>query len=233
MIFLADIQSFLHQWTDAWVLLTAVGTIALAIATFRVIRQGQDLRNDNEKIRKDTERQHRDRLKPICVLTPYDYVDSWNKRGDLIETAPPNTENQGFGRVMIHCVLRNVGTGPALHIRLKFRFLDKDGWCTEPWELSPLVAGEQYGSLNAPLVIPIRLQGAFNDTDFAGLRDNLWEIWLEYRDIFGRPFQSIHSKAPLDPNLSAATWVTQIGEDQPRAALRALPWFTYIEPKPI
>lgn len=231
MGFWANIQDFLHQWSDAWVLSTAIGTIALAIATFMVIKQGQQLRKDTEQQRKDTERQHRDRLKPICVLTPYDYVDSWNKRGDLIKTIAPNPENQDFGRVMVHCMLRNVGTGPALHLRLRFRFLDKDGWSTEPWELSPLGSGEQYGNLNSPLVIPVKLGGAFNHTDFDGLANNLWEIRLEYQDVFGRKFQSIHSKAPLDSNLAAATWAKSSAEDQSRATLRTLPWFTYVEEK--
>lgn len=218
-------------WTNLWSFATAVGTLALAAATYAIIRQGQKLREDSELQRKDTERQHQDRLKPICVLTPYDFVDSWNKRGDLIKAIAPNSDNPGFGRVLVHCSLRNVGTGPAVHLRLKFRFLDKDGWSTEPWELSPLGSGEQYGSLSAPLVIPVRLGGAFNQTDFDGLANNLWEIWLEYQDVFGRKFQSIHSKAPLDPNLSAATWVKSSTEDQPQASLRALPWFTYNEEK--
>ena len=64
MQFLQPILNFLHEWADAWVMLTAVGTIALAIATFRVIQQGQQLRKDTEQERKDTERQHRDRFKP-------------------------------------------------------------------------------------------------------------------------------------------------------------------------
>jgi hypothetical protein len=217
-------------WTNLWSFATAAGTLALAVATYAIIRQGQKLREDSELQRKDTERQHRDRLKPICVLMPYDYVDSWNKRGELIKTIPPNSENPGFGRVMVNCTLRNVGTGPALRLRLKFRFLDKNGWSTEPWELSPLGAGEQYGSLSAPLVIPLRLQGAFNETDFSAMSNNLWEIWLEYQDVFGRKFESVHSKAPLDPNLSAAKWATLPGENQPRADLRALAWFTYVEP---
>jgi hypothetical protein len=79
-------------------------------------------------------------------------------------------------------------------------------------------------------VIPLRLQGAFNETDFSAMSNNLWEIWLEYQDVFGRKFESVHSKAPLDPNLSAAKWATLPGENQPRADLRALAWFTYVEP---
>jgi len=61
MGFLFEIKNFLHDWTDAWVLLTAGGTLALALATFWVIHQGKQQRED-------AERQHRDRLKPIWYV---------------------------------------------------------------------------------------------------------------------------------------------------------------------
>jgi hypothetical protein len=35
---LDEVHSFLQKWSDLWVLATAVGTIAMAYATLRVIK---------------------------------------------------------------------------------------------------------------------------------------------------------------------------------------------------
>jgi hypothetical protein len=209
-------------WADFWNALTGIGTLALAGATFCVIRQGQ-------RQREDTERQHRDRFKPICLLAPYGGVDAWNRRGDLLEVTPPAPDNPSCWSVAIRCVLRNVGAGPALKLRLKFRFLDMNGWTSEPWELSPLGAGETCGSEAAPLLVPFPIHERFNQTDFAMLTGKPWEIWLEYEDVFGKPFHSVHRKAPVDTDVSTATWTTAGPDQQPRASLRPIPWFIYDE----
>lgn len=209
-------------WADFWNALTGIGTLALAGATFCVIRQGQ-------RQREDTERQHRDRFKPICLLAPYGGVDAWNRRGDLLETTPPVPDNPSCGSVAIRCVLRNVGAGAALKLRLKFRFLDMNGWTSEPWELSPLGAGETCGSEAAPLLVPFPIHERFNQTDFTMLTGKSWEIWLEYEDVFKNSFHSVHRKAPVDTDLSTATWTTAGPNQQPRANLRPTPWFTYSE----
>jgi hypothetical protein len=229
MPFLQPILNFLHEWADAWVMLTAVGTIALAIATFRVIQQGQQLRKDAEQQREDTERQHRDRFKPVCLLAPYGGVDAWNRRGALLEAMPPDPENPSCGTVAIRCVLRNAGAGPALKLRLKFRFLDMNGWTSDPWELSPLGAGETCGSEAAPLLVPFPIHERFNQTDFAILTGKPWEIWLEYEDIFGRKFQSIHRKAPFDTDPAKFTWTTAGTDQQPKAIMPPIPWLAYTE----
>ena len=220
--FVQHLFNFIHEWADAWVLLTAAGTVALAIATFRVIRQGRQFREDSE-------RQHRERFKPICLLAPHGGVDAWNRRGDLLEAMPPAPDNPSCGTVAIRCVLRNIGAGPALNLRLKFRFLDMNGWTSEPWELSPLGAGETCGSEAAPLLVPFPIRERFNRSDFDTLAGKPWEIWLEYVDVFGKPYHSIHRKAPVDVDLSKATWTAVGPNQQPQARLRPIPWLTYTE----
>ncbi|OYY04231.1 MAG: hypothetical protein B7Y73_04760 [Acidocella sp. 35-58-6] len=209
-------------WADFWNALTGIGTLALAGATFCVIRQGQRQRRDGEC-------QHRDRFKPICLLAPYGGVDAWNRRGDLLEAMPPAPENPSCGTVTIRCVLRNVGVGPALKLRLKFRLLDMNGWTSEPWELSPLGAGETCGSDAAPLLVPFPIHEQFNQTDFAMLIGKPWEIWLEYEDVFGRQFQSLHSKSLLNSDPATFTWTAPVPGQEPKAVMRPIPWFTYHE----
>ena len=81
---------------------------------------------------------------------PYDGVDALNKRGELIEKIDPSPENPPFGAFAIKCTLYNVGAGPPLNLRIKFRFPNRGGWATEPWELSPLGPGESRGDRNSP-----------------------------------------------------------------------------------
>ena len=209
-------------WADFWNALTGIGTLGLAGATFCVIRQGQ-------RQRQDAESQHRDRFKPICLLAPYGGVDAWNRRGKLLEAIPPAPENPSCGTVAIRCVLRNVGVGPALKLRLKFRFLDMNGWTSEPWELSPLGAGEACGSEAAPLLVPFPIHERFNQTDFATLTGKPWEIWLEYEDVFGRQFQSIHRKTLFNSDPSTFTWQLAGPGQEPKAIMLPIPWLTYHE----
>ncbi len=212
----------MNSWADLWNALTGIGTLALAIATFCVIRQGQQQR-------KDVERQHRDRLKPICCLTPYNNVDPWAGRGELIKSIDPSPEAPSFGRVVVNCMLQNIGTGPALKLKLRFRFLDMNGWMTEPWELSPLGAGAFYGSQTDPLVIPIRLHEKFNITDFQSITGKPWEILLDYEDVFGKKFQTVHCKMLFNPDPATFEWTTPPPGQEPKAIMRPIPWLTYIE----
>jgi hypothetical protein len=178
-------------WANLWSFLTAFGTIAMAVTTVVIICQGN--------------RQHRDRFKPACVLMPYNGVDPLNNRGQLIEKIDPSPDNPYFGTLAIKCVLRNVGTGPALNLRIKFRFLDMNGWTTEPWELSPLGAGESRGGENSPLLVPIRIGQqptgfCMVPSDFYEVTGKVWEIWLEYEDIFEQRFCAVHHKRPVQEN---------------------------------
>ena len=70
-------------WANLWSFATAAGTLALAGATYAIIRQGKEQRQD-------AERQHRERLKPVCVLVPVGGVDPLNRRGELLEKRDPH-----------------------------------------------------------------------------------------------------------------------------------------------
>jgi hypothetical protein len=173
-------------WSELWSFLTAVGTISMAVTTYAVIRQSREQLHQGQK-------QHRDRFKPICFLMPWNGVDPWNKRNQLMfkNDPDPASDNPSFGSLGINCVLRNVGTAPALNLRVKFRF---PNWTTEPWELSPLGAGD---SRPSPLVVPVRIQDRINRSDFSMVTGESWEIWLEYEDVFGERFCTVHHKGPL------------------------------------
>ena len=54
-------------------------------------------------------------------------------------------------------------------------------------------AGESRGGENTPLLVPVRIDDQFTGFSFASMdfytvTGKLWEIWLEYEDVFGRRF---------------------------------------------
>jgi len=171
---------------------TAIGTVAMAVATFVVVLEGW--RN-----RRDDERRHKDGFRPICVLTPYDGVDPRPWRNELlaVDTDP---SRPGFGIIEIKCALRNIGPGPALNVRIAFRIYTLGGYETEHCELGPLRAGEIRGSESAPPRVSVQLRSPLGDQEFAQLPGGSWEIILTYDDIFEQSFYSMHPKHPLQMN---------------------------------
>jgi hypothetical protein len=151
-----------------------------------------------------------DQFRPICVLVLPSRVDSLDKRGELVEKIDPLPDDPRTpyyaGTYAIRCPLQNLGHGPALNLRIQFKF--SDGQTTELWELPPLAAKELRGGDNEPLHVSIPLDDpqhgikhALNRADFEKITSG-WEIWLEYEDIFGKQFCTVHHKSPLKP------WVT-------------------------
>ena len=187
---------------------TALGTISMAISTYAHIRQE---RRQHGEIVQEGRRQHMDQFRPICVLVPPRPASIlWKKRAELVEKIDRVQDNPSApyfaGTYAIRCPLRNLGNGP-LNLRVTFKFAD--GQTTEPWELPPLGAKAIYGGQNEPLHISIPLDDpqhgikhALNRTDFEKVTTAAWEIWLQYEDIFGNSFCTVHHKTPLKP------WVT-------------------------
>ena len=186
--------------TNLWKTAPTIGTLAMVVVTAIIIWQGRQ--------------QHRDKFKPICVLVAPGGIDPLNKRGELIKKRDPSPDNPSFGILAIGCALQNVGAGPALNLRIKFKFLDMGGWTTEPWALSSLGPGEIRGGVDTPLLIPIRLHEHFNQTDLDMLTGKQWEIWVDYQDIFGRSFCAVHHKSLVQDSFGRQLqpWVTYPGE---------------------
>jgi hypothetical protein len=202
------IMTFLYLPT--WEALTAIGTVAMAVTTVVVIFQGR-------RLRKDDERRHQDEFRPIVILTPYDGVDPQFRRDSLLAIFDQSSSD--FGTVAINCALRNIGSGPALNVAIKFRFMDMNGYTTPPWEISPLRAGEQRGHGNS-LCVKIQYLPGFNKSDFTQIVGKAWQIILLYEDVFGNSFHSIHLKNPLQLDRAV------IDHDTSETVAPQQPWVT-------
>jgi hypothetical protein len=162
------------------------------VATYAIIRQGKHQREDARQ-------QHRDRFKPICILMPYNGVDPWNKRCREDRSIP----GQSF--------LRHSGDqvrSPKCRDRSGIEAADQipisgyEGLDYRTMGTLAACAGESRGGENTPLLVPVRIDDQFTGFSFASMdfytvTGKLWEIWLEYEDVFGRRFCAVHHKKPV------------------------------------
>lgn len=169
-------------WPTFWEAATAVGTIAMAVTTGWVIWQNRDY--------------HRDAFRPICILVPEDGTEQFARAQVVQPREEPNERVSAY--YLVKTGVRNVGAGPALHLRLLIRFpMNPVSEGLEPTlELPPLAAGQQ---MESPISLPVRLHDRFNISDFRSAADLQWELWLEYQDIFGKAFRTLHVKNPQRP----------------------------------
>ena len=159
--------------------LIAVGTVGMAITTVYVIRQNALQRGDS--------------FRPVLVLSPLDGIDPLD-RSSLLCADPPQSAPE-LRAYLIPCVLRNIGVGPALNVCLYMRFMGIEGFGIRR-ELAPLRAGDSRGDADHPLRVQFRPHDGFNDASAHFAPGNQWDLVLEYQDVFGHDFHTIHSKNP-------------------------------------
>jgi hypothetical protein len=82
-------------WSDLWSFGTAAGTLALAGATYAIIRQGKQQREEAQK-------QHQDRFRPICMLVPFDGIDLPEKRRGVISRVTVPSGNPSLREYLLN-----------------------------------------------------------------------------------------------------------------------------------
>jgi len=92
-------------------------------------------------------------------------------------------------------ILKNIGRGPALNCRMTIRFQGIQGYGVTRG-LSPVGAGGELKSDGQPLLIPVNFGPGFEDVDFLRGPAAGWQILLEYEDLFGQVFHTVHRSDP-------------------------------------
>lgn len=191
-----------------WNAIIAIFTAAAAVATaFMAVFTGIAIKNGQRQFRDAqaaSEAHHRDTFRPVVVLSPFEGVEPEDRANVIQFDSAVGSDERRFVRVS--GFLRNVGVGPALNVRLLFRAMGKAGYGFA-LALTPIGAGEKYdlGSREVgPMATrgiryPVRLTAGFNAADIAIASGSGWEIVLEYEDVFGNTFHTIHRKDPQVP----------------------------------
>lgn len=141
----------------------------------------------------DGRKHHRDEYRPILVLIPADGVDPACR--DTVISAEKSPTDGRPGYSLVGVTLKNIGRGPALNCRLTMRFQGIGDYGVTRG-LSPVQAGGEYERGERPLHIPVSLGQGFNDTDFHVAPAAGWQIFLEYEDLFGQVFHTVHRSDP-------------------------------------
>lgn len=142
------------------------------------------------------EARHQDAYRPVVVLEPFGGVEA-AARANLV-SVDPSSKMGTFRLFRVSCLVRNLGVGPALNVRLSFRAMGKLGYGFTQ-ELVPVGVGEQQGDTKRALEVWVQSTPSFNDADLALASGTGWELVLEYEDVFGNPFHTIHRKNPQMP----------------------------------
>jgi hypothetical protein len=171
----------------------AVFTAAMAFYTRIAIKHSQQQFRDAQQ---RDEARHQDAYRPVVVLEPFGGVEA-AARANLV-SVDPSSKMGTFRLFRVSCLVRNLGVGPALNVRLSFRAMGKLGYGFTQ-ELVPVGVGEQQGDTKRALEVWVQSTPSFNDADLALASGTGWELVLEYEDVFGNPFHTIHRKNPQMP----------------------------------
>ncbi|THD10995.1 hypothetical protein [Metallibacterium scheffleri] len=145
-----------------------------------------------------SEQHHQDGFRPVLVLAPSDDAIPLD-RSKLLKLVPTNS-GATERTYIIACLLTNIGVGPALNVHLLLRMRGIDGYGISR-ELTPVSAGllGSRGESDGSIRVTFKPHDGFNDVDVQLSTGDPWELLLEYEDVFGNRFHTIHSKIPLQP----------------------------------
>ena len=100
--------------------------------------------------------------------------------------------------VYIQSPIKNIGNGLALNVRMFIRKDEITGFGPSI-ELAPVAGGDQLDPNGDAFVLPISDAVDFNDADLKALPGGAWIIVLEYDDVFGNRFYTLHYKNSQQP----------------------------------
>ncbi len=145
-----------------------------------------------------SDQHHQDGFRPVLVLAPLDDAVPLD-RSKLLKLAPtgPGAIERTY---IIACLLTNIGVGPALNVRLQLRVRGIEVFKSSR-ELPPVCAGllGNRGEPDGSIRVTFQPHAGFNDAGVQLSTGDPWELFLEYEDVFGNRFHTIHSKIPLQP----------------------------------
>jgi hypothetical protein len=201
-----------------WEALTAIGTLAAAIATAwmacytrKAIKDGQAQRRDADRqfaeTRKQANKHHQEQFRPLLVVVPSGDGAPTDRMGFVAISDP----NDAVPSIYVKCAVQNIGVGPALNVKLSVRSDGITGFGPTR-ELSPIAINGVLVGTDNHFRLPVIYHKGFNMADLCNAPHGLWSLALEYEDVFGNKFHTLHRKD------QGALW-TQSGRGLPPDAV--------------
>lgn len=189
------------NWTAFSGIATGIAAIATAVAAIATAWMACMTRRSLQQ----AEKHHQNSFRPICILENHCGPDDPYRR-DCYLTVKCSDENNLL--ISVQLKLKNVGSGSALRVRMILLFPNNDPESGYFVELAPLPVNGEYGDQQTPIQFRLSKQN-YTDRKFdfrlpdseTEVRpiDSPWEIVLEYEDVFGNKFHTVHTRDALHP----------------------------------
>jgi hypothetical protein len=187
--------------------LLAIATAALACFTYkmaksteraleqnaRLVEETHDLVESNKVLVESEERHHQENLRPLCILEPTEPV-----MGDYVKKIFGDLEQNEDGSMgymlPLRAILSNKGLGPALNVKVVLmKMPEKVVFVTD---VPPIAAKtDWFITSRFGYIVPLLLKLRANQAEVkAMLKAGTWVIFVEFEDIFGKKFYSLHEK---------------------------------------
>lgn len=181
-------------WVAALITLgMAIVTAVMASLTREAVEESKKQRSEAKRQFDDTRKReaqhHQDQFRPLLVVVPPGDGAATDRMGFVTASAPNETPPSVF----VKCTIQNIGVGPALNVRLSVR---KDGISGfgPTRELAPIATNGMLAGTDGQFRLPVVYHQGFRDADLPGLPGSLWVLVLEYEDVFGNKFHTLHRK---------------------------------------
>lgn len=197
---------------DDWInSVVAIATVVMAGATYYLARVTRRLAKDTVDATKQADRHHQENRRPFCVITfsnasqQLPFGSEFDPESRRQRTSAGVTDEQpATPDILIQGELQNKGSGPAKDV---FVYLNKrlgeseDGAfrLTRPVLASGLVATGEKAVINVHIT-ERDIMHAWNGEKwhptqvFYAIAGEAYEVVLEYKDVFGNSFRTIHPR---------------------------------------
>jgi hypothetical protein len=145
-----------------------------------------------EQTREQDREHHQDSFRPLLVLNQSDENDAQSRR-NILRAAGGHK-----GRIFIQTSVQNIGVGPALNVRLRVRppyLCAEEPFC----DIDPVEARALFRPAGGSFQINAADTSNLTDQEVIDLSTRLWSLILEYEDVFGNTFHTIHARDLRQP----------------------------------
>ena len=165
----------------------------MAVTTGIVIRQNSRVIRDAESQIEQSERHHQNAYMPMLVIAPHLHTYSPDTTSNMLTVRM--WEGNAYYRLLGN--IKNIGSGLAINGSVTFVFPSRPFYRTDACLLPPIGVQDAYGmpAGAGTTDFAVKLNDNFNETDFYASVSDAWMIVVQFSDVFGNSFYTIHNKS--------------------------------------
>jgi hypothetical protein len=182
-----------------WSAIGSIATVVGALATAAAAGFTAWMAYLTQSALKQSREQYQDGFRPTLVFLPHHSAsegDVVRMRALVFAFMPPIPT---IGRLALLGAVRNIGVGPAINVRMTLRIRGIERYGPDPLSLPPIGAGDFFGNGEDLIHLPMSYRNGFTNTDAQSAPGEDWDLLLEYEDVFGQVFHTVHAKNQQRP----------------------------------